>query len=242
MKTNNDKKSDKVLAFSTMAAGMAHEIKNPLSSIKVLTQLMSKKFDDPEYREKFIDIMPREISRIDRIIEGLLSYARSHNPSFEPVSVNEVISEAVSHFRETEPVGRTEIILELGELENITADKQQLSQVFVNVMHNAFQAMKDGGRLTIISGKDKEAAKTGWQGIVVTIIDTGPGISAEEKQRIFDPFYSSRYGGTGLGLTIAHGIIEKHNGSIEAESSGAGTTLIIRLPVSQKKVREAKTK
>ena len=221
------RQADKLASLGTMAAGMAHEIKNPLSSMKVLAQLMSKKFEDEEYRKKFTDIMPREIARIDRIVESLLGFARATQPKFEKLKIDEVIGESLKIFEPHFEPGKIKVIKEFAHLPEIMGDREQLLQVLNNLILNAIQAMPEGGELKLVT---KEAAP----GIAIEVSDTGHGIPREHLKKLFDPFFTTKYGGAGLGLSIAHSIIDGHKGSIEVKSEvGKGTTFIITLPVSQ---------
>ncbi len=232
------RRSDKLAALGTMAAGMAHEIKNPLSSLKVFTQMMPMKFDNAEYRKKYSEIMPREINRIDRIVEGLLSYARTSRPNYELVSLNEIIEEAAGFFKQSAEEKKVDIRTSLVDVHDIIGDRQQLSQVFVNIILNAVQSIETGGSVDISSKKiGKKIKGEERECVCVEIKDTGVGIGEEDMPKLFDPFFTTKYGGTGLGLTIAHGIIDGHGGLIEAESSlSKGSVFRVCIPVGQRKV------
>ncbi|MFA4858144.1 MAG: ATP-binding protein [Candidatus Margulisiibacteriota bacterium] len=225
------RQADKLAALGTMAAGMAHEIKNPLSSMKVLSQLMPLKFDDPEFRGKFQEIMPKEISRIDRIVENLLGFARASAPKFEKVKIESVLEETLDYFSGQLETAKVKLVKKTEKLPEVVADAAQLAQVFSNLILNAIQAMPAGGELSIaaLPGKtmDGELAE-----VVVSFADTGCGMAPEQLNKLFEPFFTTKYGGTGLGLTISHSIIEGHGGSINVKSTpGKGTTFIVTLPV-----------
>lgn len=227
------RRGDKLSALATMAAGMAHEIKNPLSSMKVFAQLLPKKFDDPEYRKKLEEILPREINRIDRIVESLLGFARATAMTFEKASLKELIEETVKYYEDQAKNNGVKIVRSFSNLPEIEVDKGQIAQVFSNLILNAIQAMPEGGELTIKTlpdKKDEDILRT----IKVQISDTGHGISEEMQKKLFDPFFTTKYGGTGLGLTITHSIVDGHKGSIDLDSKiGQGTTFTITLPVRQ---------
>jgi PAS domain S-box-containing protein len=225
------RQADKLAALGTMAAGMAHEIKNPLSSMKVLSQLMPLKFDDPEFRGKFQEIMPKEISRIDRIVENLLGFARASAPKFEKVKIESVLDETLDYFSSQLETAKVKLAKKVEKLPEVVADAAQLSQVFSNLVLNAIQAMPGGGQLSIeaLPGKtvDGEVVE-----VTVSFTDTGCGMAPEQLNKLFEPFFTTKYGGTGLGLTISHSIIEGHGGSINVKSSpGKGTTFMVSLPV-----------
>lgn len=235
---NKLRQADKVRALSTLAAGMAHEIKNPLSSMKVFSQLLPLKFSDAEFREKFLQVVPQEIGRIDRIVESMLGFARSTAPKFERINLEKMIEENLRYFEEQAKESKIEIVKKFafkGDLE-IEADENQLSQVFANLFLNAIQAMPEGGTLTIKTREGKKIEDI-LQTVVIEVSDTGHGISQEHLQKLFDPFFTTKYAGTGLGLTITHSIVDGHRGFIDASSEvGKGTTFVVTLPVSQELV------
>ncbi|MCX5749584.1 MAG: ATP-binding protein [Candidatus Saganbacteria bacterium] len=224
------RQADKLAALGTMAAGMAHEIKNPLASIKVMSQLAIKKIEDPEFKKKYTEIMSVEISRIDRIIEGMLSHARTKKQSIEAADINALIKEALFFFAGSIKEHKINAVFAPQEDIVIQADAQQIFQVFLNLMQNAISSMAKGGQLNITARKTSKSHLPG-KSVVITVADTGRGIPNEHLSKIFDPFFSLRYGGTGLGLTIVHGIVESHNGLIDVDSEeGKGTTFTIIFP------------
>lgn len=222
------RRADKLTALATMAAGMAHEIKNPLSSMKVFVQLLPQKFADPEYRKKLEEILPREINRIDRIVESLLGFARASAPSFYQIDLVGLLDELVNYFKDQAVSSGVEVIKDYAGPIMVEADREQLSQVFSNLILNAIQAMPLGGRLELkVLPTEKE--------VKVRVSDTGHGMSAETIKKIFDPFFTTKYGGTGLGLTVAHSIIDSHRGSLLVESVvGEGSVFTVTLPLRQK--------
>ena len=225
------RRSEKLEALGTMAAGMAHEIKNPLSSIKVLSRLLSDRFDDEEYRKRFLDIMPKEISRMDRIVESMLGYVRASDLKVEKLDLKDLLRESLEFMEDQFKVRRVKVLLKTNGDMRISADTQKLFQVFLNLLQNAAGAMDGGGELDIEASR----IKAGDEDLVeIKIADNGCGISKEDLKNIFDPFFTTRYGGTGLGLTVVHGIIESHGGSIDVESKeGAGTVFTMKIPSSQ---------
>ncbi|MFA5840218.1 MAG: histidine kinase N-terminal 7TM domain-containing protein [Candidatus Margulisiibacteriota bacterium] len=230
---NKVRQADKLSALATMAAGMAHEIKNPLSSMKVLSQLMPIKYEDPEFRGKLQEILPREINRIDRIVESLLGFARATALQFEKTNINEVIEENVKYFRDKAKETDIEIVTQYAELPLIEVDRGQIPQVFSNLILNAIQAMPSGGKIMVstVPGKSSEGI---LQNIKIQVTDSGYGIAEDMQKKLFDPFFTTKHGGTGLGLTISHSIIDGHRGYIDVESTvGKGTSFTITLPVKQ---------
>lgn len=231
LKLTRDKLSeaDKLASLGTMAAGMAHEIKNPLSSMKVFSQLLRERYEDPEFRKKFEEIIPKEINRIDRIVEGLLGFARSPELKLAGVSVSEMLEEILADMKEDVERSEIKIVKKFGSAPNVQADREQLIRAFSNIILNATQAMASGGKLNIELAEDRSSRT-----VTVKIADTGQGIPRDHIEHIFDPFFTTKHYGTGLGLTISRSIIDKHNGTIDIQSEeGKGTTVSITLPVSQ---------
>jgi len=227
------RQADKLAALGTMAAGMAHEIKNPLSSMKVLSQLLPIKFADESFRARFTEIMPREIGRIDRIVESLLGFARATAPKLKPVQVVDVLNEAISYHEDDMRQRGVKLEKEISEVPEVVADPGQLLQVFSNLILNAVQAMPEGGSLRVAVGEGKRRGGM-LETIKIVISDTGHGIPKEYLKKLFDPFFTTKHGGTGLGLTISHSIIDGHGGSIAVNSDrDKGTTFTISLPVAQ---------
>ena len=230
------RRADKLSALATMAAGMAHEIKNPLSSMKVLSQLLPIRFQDEEFRKKCIEILPREIARIDRIVESLLGFARATSPKYEKMRIESVIEENIVYYTGQAKTSGVEISKEFAALPEIMGDHDQLNQVFSNLMLNAIQAMPDGGKLEIKTFEGKKVDDV-LQSIKIEISDTGHGIPPQNLKKLFDPFFTTKYSGTGLGLTITHNIIEGHRGQIDVQSElEKGTTFTIALPINQELV------
>ncbi|MFA5097476.1 MAG: ATP-binding protein [Candidatus Margulisiibacteriota bacterium] len=224
-------RSEKLEALGTMAAGMAHEIKNPLSSIKILSQLLSRKFDDPEYRSHYLKIIPREIGRMDRIIDSMLGYVRASDLKIETFDLKELAGEALDFVKPQYDAKGVSLSLESKGKMKISADMQKLFQVFLNLLQNAESAVEKGGRVEIELSR---ICPEGRDQVEIKISDNGCGISKQDLKNIFDPFFTCRYGGTGLGLTVVHGIIKSHGGFIEVDSKeGEGTAFTIRMPACQ---------
>ena len=227
------RRADKLTALATMAAGMAHEIKNPLSSLKVFAQLLPTRIDDPEYRQKLGEIMPREIDRIDRIVESLLGFARAAEPTYVPTRIEDVLEEDLQYFSLQAQAAGISFKKNYSPLPEIEVDRSQIAQVFSNLILNALQAMPEGGELTVETFPGKKVEEL-LQTIKVRVTDTGHGITEETIKKLFDPFFTTKYGGTGLGLTITHSIVDGHKGFIDVESKvGKGTAFTVTLPVKQ---------
>jgi signal transduction histidine kinase len=236
------RRSDRLASLGTLSAGMAHEIKNPLVSIKTFAQLLPERYHESDFRETFSSLIVHEIDRIDSLVNQLLRFARPAKPLLRPMHVHEVLEKTlqlVQHrlYQKEIKLNRT---LE-ASLDTIRADSDQMEQVFLNFFLNAMDAMKRGGELTVeteirtgdslVTHLLPEAEKR-REALCISIRDTGVGIKKEDIAQVFDPFFTTKDFGTGLGLSVVHGIIEEHGGQIEVESEVAkGTAFRIFLPL-----------
>ena len=231
------RRSDRLAALGTLAAGLAHEIKNPLTSLLTFSRHLDRKFDDPNFRERFSSVVPRELERINGIVERLLELARPSRMSFMLVRLPELIDRALELYVDQFDDRRVEVVREYArDVPSIQADKDALYRVFVNLVANALDAMPRGGRLTVRAGwaGTGDPVRTAYwrptNRVKVEIQDTGVGIEPSDTDRIFNPFYTTRDSGTGLGLALAHKIIQDHGGAISFQSTrGHGTTFTIVL-------------
>jgi signal transduction histidine kinase len=237
------RRSERLAALGTMAAGIAHDIRNPLTSISIFSQLITHQYLDPEVRAKFERVVPRELERVQRILEDMLELARPTRLSLETIDVNEAILQTVESFELSLREGGIATVTGLANgLPRIQGDRKKLHRCFGNIIQNATQSMAPGGQLRVGSAlsyrpvspfppRDDTANET-LPFIKVMIADTGHGIPPEVLARIFDPFFSTKEKGVGLGMAIAHRIIEDHNGIIDVSSVvGTGTTFTVLLPV-----------
>lgn len=220
--------SEKLAALGKLSAGIAHEIRNPLTSIKVLIHSLAEKISDTETKEKDIKVIEDEIERVNRIIKRFLDFARPKKPEFSSVDISQILEETINLV--SGEVKEQNVVLdkELSSLPPIRADSEQMKQVFLNLFLNAIQAMPEGGKLRI---------KTDRQGqyIRIEIQDEGRGISERIKNKLFEPFFTTKEEGIGLGLSIVKKIIGDHKGSIEVRDSyPQGTVFTINLPTNTK--------
>ncbi|MCC6487353.1 MAG: GAF domain-containing protein [Candidatus Hydrogenedentes bacterium] len=240
----NVQRAHRLSSIGTLAAGMAHEIKNPLVSIKTFSQLLLQRYDDPDFRNTFTDIVPNEVERIDSIVTRLLHFARPRPANFAPQNLRAIIEEVLVLVENQTRKGCVVVETSFpGPQVGVYGDEQQLHQVFLNLVLNAIDAMKDNTRestLAIRADYVRTALRRNGHEPVpevecvrVAVSDTGAGIAADSLDRIFTPFYTTKDDGTGLGLAVVHGIVTEHGGSIYVESSpGEGATFVITLPAA----------
>ncbi len=230
------RRTDRLASVGTLAAGMAHEIKNPLVTINTFTQLLPERYGDADFRSTFTELMQHEVQRMNSLVNQLLRFARPAPPLLAPVRLNEVLSHSLLLMEQQIRNHRVQLETHLAPADVvIRADSNQLEQAFVNFILNALQAMPAEGRLVV----SLQAAAAGagprtkaGPAAEVRIQDSGCGIAAEHLNHIFDPFFTTRSEGTGLGLSVAHGIIVEHNGAVEVESTvGTGTTFTMTFPL-----------
>ncbi len=233
------RRTDRLRSLETIAGGFAHEIRNPLTSIKTFVQLAPERKQDDEFIEHFSQIVHEDVLRIERLIQEILDYARYMEPKFSVENLNDIIASCL-YFVEVKAESKN-IVVEKDfapALPTVMLDRQQIKQVLLNLLINAMEAMGDrGGRLAV---RTRQLSKPGgdvW--VQAEVRDTGPGIAPADLDHIFDPFYTTKHHseereGTGLGLTIVHQIVQEHHGYIEVESQpGRGTTFFVNMPIRQ---------
>jgi signal transduction histidine kinase len=229
--------SERLNALTLLAAGVAHEIGNPLNSLNIHLQLIereARKLDGAKGAElqESVEVARAEINRLDSIITQFLRAIRPTRPQLRPENINTIVEEAVRFFaleiKDRDIVVEQELRSDLPLLE---LDRDQMKQAFYNVIKNSFEAMKSRGILRIRTDLDESH-------VIVRFTDTGGGISAENLSRVFEPYFTTKTSGTGLGLLIVRRIVREHGGELSIESSeGKGLTLTIRLPHIDRRVR-----
>jgi signal transduction histidine kinase len=222
--------TQKLSALGRMAAGIAHEINNPLAGILLYSSNMIKKVPPGEPLEEGLQIIIDETIRCRKIIQGLLDFSKGHDPKKELTNINGIIDKSLKILENEFHINRVSLHTELAaEMVDIMADGSQLEQVFVNLLINAIEAVPEGGTVQVISAMDESKST-----ITIEVADNGPGIGKKEREKIFEPFFSTKSKGTGLGLAVSYGIIQNHQGDISIQSRpGEGTRFIITIPVSQ---------
>ena len=223
--------AEKLASLGTVAAGLAHEIKNPLVSIKTLAQLLPERFDDPEFRNHFANIAINEVDRIGSIVSDLLDFAKSSEPKIESFDMVRVIGDTLLMlFPQLTQKGIMVKKRFAEDLPGIHGDNFQLKQVLLNLFINSMEAMSHGGKITVDVFKGEDVIHR--DRLIVKVTDTGTGVREEDKIHLFEPFFTTKGAGTGLGLSICRKIIEKHNGEITIESVyNQGTTVTLTLPL-----------
>ncbi len=221
-------RTEKLAVIGQLAGGVSHELRNPLGAIKNASYFLNMAIEQPELEVKeTLEILEKEVATSERIISSLLDFARPKPATLQNVHINEVIEESLCRVTVPENV---EVVRHLDEtLPIILADPGQLGQVFINIILNAIQAMPEGGQLVIKS----EVPGPKW--VDVSFTDTGVGIPKENMRKLFEPLFTTKAKGIGLGLAITKTMVEEHGGTIELQSiEGKGSTFTISLPVGKK--------
>ncbi len=221
----------KLAAVGEMAAGIAHELNNPLTSVTGFAELVINDLPADSPLRADLDLVIREARRARDVVRRLLDFARQSESARANASLNKVVEDVVALTRHLIHTNGVELRLHLQEdLPWVSMDENQMKQVLLNLVHNALQAMPDGGQLEI---RTAAAPKVGREGVIVAVRDSGMGIPPEIQTRIFEPFFTTKAnrGGTGLGLSVTYGIVSAHGGEIELISQpGAGSTFTVWLP------------
>ena len=221
-------RSEKLASLGKLAAGVAHEINNPLTGILTNSSLLLDDLEKADPRREDVEVIVKETIRCREIVKRLLDFARQTKPQKQLININSIIENIILLVRNQTSFRNIVIQKELSEnIPDVMADRDQIQQVFVNIIINSSEAMARGGSLTIESKLAEQS-----DSILIRFTDTGPGIPDDIKEKIFDPFFTTKEQGTGLGLSISYGIIEQHGGDISIESKcGEGTKFTIRLPI-----------
>ena len=221
-------RSEKLASLGKLAAGVAHEINNPLTGILTNSSLLLEDLDTEDPRRDDVEVMVKETIRCREIVKRLLDFAKQTKPQKRLASINALIDNIILLVRNQTSFRNIIIDKHLaGNVPDVLVDPDQIQQVFVNIILNAAESMTGGGSLTIRSSTTSDG-----QSILVSFSDTGPGIPEAMREKIFDPFFTTKEHGTGLGLSISYGIVEQHGGDISVESApGKGSTFVITLPV-----------
>jgi two-component system sensor histidine kinase HydH len=221
------RRTEKLAAIGGLAAGVAHEIRNPLSSIKGIASYYKDKFEDGSEDKEMAGVMIEEVDRLSRVISELLEFARPTKLNLKPSNLNELLKHSARLIEQEATAKNVQVQMDLNpDSVRADVDPDRLTQCFLNLYLNALQVMENGGQLTIRS------STRGDDSVVIDIKDNGAGISPDDLGKIFDPYYTTKPKGTGLGLPIVHKIIEAHQGQVKVRSTvGQGTVFSIILPL-----------
>ena len=221
------KRTEKFAAMGEMAANIAHEIRNPLGSIELFASLLLKHLQDKKDQERVVHIIS-SVKNVDNKISNLLMFTRWQNPKTERINLCRILNEVLDFSKDIMAQGGIDISVKCaGRRACIDGDADMIKQVFLNIILNAQQAMPDGGMIEIEAKKASRGIIPEASSVVEIIFkDSGPGIPEENLSRIFDPFFSTKQGGAGLGLAIVHNIVSQHNGSINVENSLQGGAMV----------------
>ena len=227
------RRADRHASLGTLTAGLAHEIRNPLVAIKTLTQLLPERLEDEEFRNHFLNIAAGEVERISNLVNELLDFARPSNPKLEFEDVNTIIDGMILLVTTESKKKNIQIAKQYTpDLPSVKVDREQIKQVFLNILLNAIEATPEHGEITV---KTRSFLKPGGEPHVqVEIKDTGCGIPKEHLEEIFNPFFTRKTSGSGLGLSISNQIVQDHKGYIDVESRvNQGSSFFVNLPVDQ---------
>lgn len=225
------RQSDRLKTIGQIAAGTAHEIRNPLTAMKGFMQLLNKTLAERSMgrEQEYINIVLSEIERVNELVGEFLLLSKPREAKYSPVRIGKVVQEILPMIKNEALLHNVTVKHERGEgLAPVVADKELLKQVFLNLGKNAIEAMHGGGTLTIREYGDPERPDK----LAVEVRDTGTGIPAEVLEKVFEPFYTTKQQGTGLGLSICQRIVHDLGGRIEAGSDEGGTTFTVWLPCS----------
>lgn len=221
-------RSEKLAALGQLAAGIAHEIRNPLTSINILIHSLRERLPSENSQQEDLKVIEEEIHRMNEIVDQFLRFAKPASPLLEKTDVLSIFEETLQLLRPQIEKQRIVVEKEFQALPMIQMDPEQMKQAMLNLLLNAIQAMPEGGQLTLKGQNSKEG-----QWIHLFIEDSGMGISLEDVDKLFDPFFSTKEGGIGLGLSITHRIIDQHHGKIEVKNAPEkGTIFTVWLPIN----------
>jgi two-component system NtrC family sensor kinase len=226
--------SEKLAAVGALAATVAHEINNPLTGVYTYIRLMERKIDQGQHGAEeiakfkgYLDTMRREVERTTAIVQNLLDFTRPKDPVRKTIDLVKVMGESLALVSNKLSLSNIEVVKLLNPLPEIQADPAHMKQVFLNLLINASEAMEEGGTLTIRSDYHPDTDT-----VTMSVRDTGIGIEEKDLARIFDPFFSTKKKGTGLGLSVVNGIVTRHRGKVDIDSTpGKGTDFRVSLPV-----------
>jgi signal transduction histidine kinase len=237
------KEKDRLAALGEMAAGLAHEIRNPLGSIKASAQYLTETPEHPEYRDEFLGIIVDEVDRLNRVVGSFLDYARPGHTNPEPIYLNSAVELTLQFLRpECDSADVALHVTMDPDLPKVRIDIEHLRQVLINLVQNAVQAMASGGEI-YVETRAQDGFRPGGEvrrWVQISVRDTGPGIAPGLLPNLFVPFVTTKQQGTGLGLAISQRIVSEAGGRIDVRSrEGYGTTFVVLLPGAPEAPRDS---
>ena len=231
--------SEKQASVGRLAAGVAHEINNPLTGVLTFTRLLLKSEDMTEKSRSHLQKIAESTVRIRKIVKGLLDFSRQTELDRESTDINKLLNSTISLMENQALVKGVSIEFNSGEnLPDVILDRSQIQGVFMNIIINALDSIESGGTIVVSTGISMSASDTDQKGLEISISDTGCGISPEDLDRLFEPFFTTKEvgKGTGLGLAVSFGIVQRHGGTIRVQSEvGRGSTFTIWIPIEEKR-------
>lgn len=220
-------RADRLKSLGELAAGMAHEVRNPLSAIRGAVEIIEKEIPPDSPRRKFVGVIEEEVDRLNRLVGEFLSFAKPRQPERTPTDLSELIESVVTFTSKEADNKGVRLVTRLDErLHAVPLDREQIRQVLLNLIINAIHAMPEGGTVEI-------GTSLGSESVELWVRDYGVGIEPGSRDKIFDPFFTTKQQGSGLGLSIAYQIVKQHGGEIElGDVDGPGALFVIRLPIT----------
>jgi two-component system sensor histidine kinase HydH len=217
-------RSRRMAALGKMAAGIAHEIRNPLGTLRGFAQFFGGKPGTGEEEKEYSALMISEIDRLNQTVSGLLQFSRSREPRLQNFSLEELVKKTAILMESDLANHNIQFHVQTDSAIELEADQDLLLQVLMNLLKNSINATKSGGQISLTCSEDENFIR-------ISITDNGIGMSAKERERMFDPFFTTTKMGTGLGLAVSHQIIEQHHGTFEVQTEKEkGTTITVILP------------
>jgi two-component system nitrogen regulation sensor histidine kinase GlnL len=235
------RRSERLASLGVLAAGLAHEVRNPLVGVRAAAQLLAKEPAFPPALHEFTGVILREVDRLNRLVDDLLALAGTRPPQRRPCNVNQVVEEALGLQAAALQAAGVGVLRRYDPaIPALEADPDRLLQVFLNLLRNAIEAMAGSpGAVTVSTRFERVAPQCGGRSAaVVEVADQGPGMAPEVQAKLFTPFFTTKAKGTGLGLPLSLRIVEEHEGALELVSRpGAGTTARVLLPLAARRAR-----
>ena len=230
--------TEKMASIGQLAAGVAHEINNPLTGVLTFTHMLLRRKDIAKDIRSDLEIIAKQTERVRKIVKNLLAYSRQTDLNPEPTDINRLVRTAVLMMKNHALVKGIKLVFKpVDGIPLLTLDASQIQSVLINLIINAFDAIQRGGTITVSTGISVSTNKADRKGVEIVVRDTGCGIPSDHLDKLFDPFFTTKEvgQGTGLGLAISYGIVQRHGGTIRVQSEvDAGSTFTVWLPIEGK--------